>query len=142
MTTLSRFTFHPPSMSSTPSNPRARHDAAAQLAKRAMSMVCANLPHLSGLAAVVEISADSRVKTAGVTASGRVLVSPAWFPTLTLPEATFVMAHELMHLCLESHQRGLGTDPRTFNIAHDYIINDILVQELSMPVPADGLVYE
>ena len=43
---------------------------------------------------------DPRVPTAAVTPSGRVLVNPEWFPSLGRHEATFVMAHELMHLCL------------------------------------------
>ena len=49
------------------------------------------------------------------------------------------MAHELMHLCLSSHERGAGTPKKIFNIAHDYIINDILSTELGMEIPADGL---
>jgi hypothetical protein len=100
-------------------------------------MVCASLPYLSGLANTVRLYADPRVGTAGVSATGRVLVSPQWFGNLDLADATFVMAHELLHLCLESHERGVGTDHMTFNIAHDYIINDILREELGRK-PMEG----
>src|SRR5205823_9773927 len=54
----------------------------------------------------------------------------------------FVMAHELLHLCLRSHERGSGTDAEVWNWAHDYIINDILSHETGRDVPADGLVHK
>src|SRR5258708_26979634 len=48
------------------------------------------------------------------------------------------MAHELLHLALQSHERGIGTDPARFNVAHDYIINDVLAEALGHPIPAGG----
>jgi hypothetical protein len=117
-------------------------EAAVDVARLALRMVCASLPYLSGLAHTVRILPDDRIATAAITASGRLLVNPRWITRLRLPEVTFVMAHELMHLCLESHQRGVGTDGHLFNVAHDYIINDILAAELEMPVPAGGMAHE
>jgi hypothetical protein len=110
-------------------------------ARASLRLVCATLPHLSGLAAAVRLYVDDRIPTAAVTRTGRVLVNPQWFGSLDMPSATFVMAHELLHLCLRTHERSKGTDGEVFNWAHDYIINDILVQELGQPVPANGLAY-
>jgi hypothetical protein len=110
-------------------------------ARASLRLVCATLPHLAGLAAAVRLYVDDRVSTAAVTRGGRVLVNPQWFGALDMPSATFVMAHELLHLCLRTHERGTGTDGLMFNWAHDYIINDILVHELGQPVPANGLAY-
>lgn len=107
----------------------------------ALRLVCASLPHLAGLAHAVRVTPDTRVPTAAIAASGRLLVNPDFLAGLTLPQATFVMAHELLHLCLESHDRGRGADGQVFNWAHDYIINDILANELREPVPAGGLAY-
>jgi predicted metal-dependent peptidase len=107
----------------------------------ALRLVCASLPHLSGLASAVRLYLDRRVPTAGITRSGRLIVNPSWFAELDLSEAAFVMAHELLHLCLRTHERGVGTNGELFNWAHDYIINDMLVEELGHPVPARGLVH-
>src|SRR5262249_36375180 len=66
--------------------------------------------------------------------------NPKWIHELTYADASFVMAHELLHLCLQTHERSIGTDKRIFNWAHDYIINDILSFQLAQAVPAQGLV--
>jgi predicted metal-dependent peptidase len=104
-------------------------------ARRAISLVRVSLPHLSGLAHTVSIAADDRVGTAGVFASGRLLVDPQWFLELSDAERAFALAHELLHLALHTHTRAGGADPDKFNTAHDLIINDILETELGMPPP-------
>lgn len=111
---------------------------AVAAAKRAMSLVCVSLPHLSGLAHAVRITADHRVRTAGVFASGRLILNPEWFAQFNDVERAFVLAHELLHLALRSHDRT-GTDHVKFNIAHDLIINDMLETELGIHPPAGGL---
>jgi hypothetical protein len=108
--------------------------------KNALRLVCAGFPHLSGLANAVRIFVDDRIPTAGITQSGRLVVNPRWFGSLDFSEATFIAAHELLHLCLETHERGIGTNDELFNWAHDYVINDILSSELERPVPKRGLV--
>jgi predicted metal-dependent peptidase len=120
---------------------RKPEEAALARAVTSLRMVCAAMPHLAGLASAVRLHADDRVSTAAVSRSGRVLVNPQWFTELDLPAATFVMAHELMHLCLRTHERSARTDGELFNWAHDYVINDMLSEQLHQPVPAGGLVY-
>ena len=115
------------------------HQRALDTAARALRLVCISLPHLSGLAHLVQVVPDERVGTAGVFPSGRLLINPAWFLELKPRDATFVMAHELLHLALRTHQRASGHDADRFNVAHDYIINDILEAELGMPPPGGGL---
>ncbi len=83
--------------------------------------------------------ASTKVPTAAVFESGRIIVNPSWFLSLSWHEREFVMAHELLHLALQTHQRCHGTNARLFNVAHDYIINDILREALGRPVPAQGL---
>lgn len=104
-----------------------------------LRLVCATLPHLSGLAQEVRLEADARVRTAGIFRSGRLLFDPVWLSGLEPPDAAFVLAHELLHLALRTHERAAGADPRRFNCAHDYIINDMLAEAFGRYPPAGGL---
>ncbi len=107
---------------------------------RGLRLVTAPLPHLAGLAAAVRVAVDRRVPTMGVFASGRLVVNPAFVAKLKENELVFVLAHELLHLALRTHDRAKGSGRLEFNYAHDYIINDILRVELGFPViPAGGL---
>jgi predicted metal-dependent peptidase len=104
-----------------------------------LRMVTVPFPHFAGLARTIRIELDSRVPTMGVFASGRLAVNPAFVRQLQDNELIFVLAHEIFHLALRTHDRALGSDPLKFNYAHDYIINDILRDELGVPIPAGGL---
>ncbi|ABM16752.1 vWA domain-containing protein [Mycolicibacterium vanbaalenii] len=112
------------------------HVAAA--VRQALNLVCVSLPHLSGLAHAVRIAPDDRVGTAGVFASGRLLINREWFLWLNEVERAFVLAHELLHLALHSHERS-ADDHQKFNVAHDLIINDILETELGIAAPGGGV---
>ena len=103
-------------------------------------MVTVPLPHLAGLAGAVRVDMDDRVPTMGVFASGRMLANPEFVSRLKDNELVFVLAHELLHLALRTHDRAKGSSRLEFNYAHDYIINDILRVELGFAsIPAGGL---
>jgi predicted metal-dependent peptidase len=107
---------------------------------RALRLLTVSLPYLSGLAAAVRVVLDDRVPTMGIFASGRLLVNPAFARGLNDADLVFVLAHELLHLALRTHDRARGSQQLEFNYAHDYIINDILRAELRVDhVPAGGL---
>jgi predicted metal-dependent peptidase len=113
---------------------------ALRRSEQALRLVCISLPWLSGLAYAVKLQVDDRVRVAAVTASGRVLVNPGLFADLPMRDAVFVLAHELLHLALDTFSRtSTFDDHETVNRAHDYIINDMLRQELRMPPPLNGL---
>jgi predicted metal-dependent peptidase len=108
--------------------------------ERGLRLLTVSLPYLSGLAAAVRVALDARIPTMGVFASGRLVVNPAFVEKLKENELIFVLAHELLHLALRTHDRARGSQHLEFNYAHDYIINDILRKELGMDhVPAGGL---
>jgi predicted metal-dependent peptidase len=108
--------------------------------KRALRMVTVPLPHLAGLAAAVRIEIDDRVPTMGVFASGRLVANPAFAARLSGDDLVFVLAHELLHLALRTHDRARGSSRLEFNYAHDYIINDMLRHALGVTtIPAGGL---
>jgi hypothetical protein len=46
-----------------------------------------------------------------------------------------------MHLCLRTHDRRGDSDHEAFNYAHDYLINDLLANELGCAIPAGGLAW-
>jgi predicted metal-dependent peptidase len=105
-----------------------------------LRMVTVPLPHLAGLAAAVRVHLDWRVPTMGIFASGRLVANPGFTSRLKDNELVFVLAHELLHLALRTHDRARGSGRLEFNYAHDYIINDILRSELGFAtIPAGGL---
>jgi predicted metal-dependent peptidase len=107
---------------------------------RGLRMTTVALPHLAGLAAATRVALDDRIPTMGVFASGRLVANPQFLRRLKENELVFVLAHELLHLALRTHDRAKGSDRLQFNYAHDYIINDILRTELGFAhIPASGL---
>lgn len=105
-----------------------------------LRMVTVPFPHLSGLAAAVRIDLDDRVPTMGVFASGRLIANRSFTMKLSQNDLLFVLAHELLHLALRTHDRARGASPLEFNYAHDYIINDMLRHALGLQaIPANGL---
>jgi len=114
--------------------------AALDRIRRALRMVTVPFPHLSGLAAAVRVALDDRVPTMGVFASGRLVANPAFAARLSGNDLIFVLAHELLHLALRTHDRARGSHHLEFNYAHDYIINDMLRHALGVTsIPAGGL---
>ena len=107
---------------------------------RGLRMVTVPLPHLAGLAAAVRVTLDNRVPTMGVFASGRLVANPEFTARLSGDDLVFVLAHELLHLALRTHDRARGSAYVEFNYAHDYIINDMLRVALGVTtIPAEGL---
>jgi predicted metal-dependent peptidase len=97
-------------------------------------------PYLAGLIQKVQVQLDRRVDTLGIFASGRLAVNPEFVRSLSAPDLVFVLTHELYHLLLRTHQRAEGTSASDFNRAHDYIINDLLREEMQYrSIPAGGL---
>lgn len=108
--------------------------------ERGFKLLTVPMPYLAGLAAATRFALDDRIPTMGVFASGRMIANPAFIRKLKEDELQFVLAHELLHLALRTHDRARGSQHLEFNYAHDYIINDILRQELGFQkVPANGL---
>ena len=105
-----------------------------------LRLVTVPFPHLSGLCANAHVTLDDRIPTMGVFASGRLVANREFTRRLKENELVFVLAHEMLHLALRTHDRARGSDRLQFNYAHDYIINDILRTEMGFQqIPAGGL---
>jgi hypothetical protein len=109
--------------------------------KNALQLVSVKMPGLSGLAHSAKVHITSDVESAGIFASGRMLISPTFAEALSQPQLTFLIAHELLHVALKTHLRGQDKDSYLFNAAHDMLINDIVEHALGVRTPADGLRY-
>lgn len=111
-------------------------------ARQALRLASASLPHLAGLARLVRVRATNRVDVAAIGSSGLLVVRPELFAGLPLGDAAFIMAHELMHLALDTSGRIGEANRLLGNFAHDYIINDMLAVELERDPPLGGLYHE
>ncbi|HJZ55000.1 MAG TPA: hypothetical protein VKE74_08575, partial [Gemmataceae bacterium] len=109
-------------------------------ALKALKLVSANLPHLAGLCHTIRVKVTRKKPVAAIGSTGLMLVNPKVFSETPLPDLVFVVAHELMHLALDTFGRAGNADPYLVNVAHDYVINDILSVELGRGVPLGGLV--
>ena len=108
-------------------------------ASRRSRLVCAESPHLAGLVHLVRVKATRYYAVAAVGPSGVVGVNPDVFARLPLVDAAYVLAHELLHLALDTHGRQGRADPYLVNVAHDYVINDMLCADMGRGVPLGGL---
>ncbi|MCC6197754.1 MAG: hypothetical protein IT518_25165 [Burkholderiales bacterium] len=118
----------------------ADEDALRERVARGLRLLAVPFPWLSGLAAATRFTFDHRIATMGVFASGRMIANPQFVARLSERDLSFVLAHEMLHLALRTHDRLRGGDPLEFNYAHDYIINDMLRVALGRTtIPAGGL---
>jgi predicted metal-dependent peptidase len=89
--------------------------------------VCASLLH----------EFTTKVPTAA-TDGLRVLYNPTFFMSLTPPERVFLVLHETLHVVFNHVTRRGDRDPRMWNMAGDYVINDLLIK-LGYLMPQGGL---
>ena len=92
---------------------------------------------------MVKIYVSNLVDSAGITATGKLLINPQFLDHQTNQGLAFVIAHEFMHLVLQTHERaGNFPDYKLINIAHDFIINDDLMEDFAAGLdrpPTDAL---
>lgn len=72
---------------------------------------------------------DDTMKTMGITRDGTVYVNPKFVEKLTWQEIAGVMCHEMLHLVLQHHERGLMYDKWMWNVSTDMCINYALKQD-------------
>ena len=122
--------------------PADRNKTAVARARHALRLVCAEMPHLAGLAHLVRVVPTRYFDVAAVGPTGVVCVNPDLFGKMPLADAAFVLAHELLHLALDTHGRQGEANPHLVNVAHDYVINDMLSADMGRGVPLHGLVRQ
>jgi predicted metal-dependent peptidase len=98
-----------------------------RLAKAKTSLVL-EFPFVGAIALGMPHTYSDAVKTAA-TNGKRVLYNPEFVSDLTDEQLKFLVAHECMHPMLEHNFRRQSRDPKKWNMAADYVINQLLVDE-------------
>jgi len=70
---------------------------------------------------------DENIPTAGMTATGQILLNPQWCSERTVKELIFLLAHEAMHYMLAHSLRMGWRKSMPWNVAADKVINDMLI---------------
>ncbi len=116
-------------------------------AERAKRWVLSEFPLLGALAGEIRIIADADLckrMNISVAAINGFLGEMYLHPDidLTHDELVFVYVHELLHVALFHHSRGLGRDHHLYNIAADFVINGWLVEMGVGQLPRIGALYD
>jgi predicted metal-dependent peptidase len=87
----------------------------------------AKAPFLGSLALQAQYKASTELPTAA-TDGKDVFYNPAFFASLKPFEREAVLMHEVLHAALLHVPRRGKRDPKLYNIAADYVVNEILAQ--------------
>ena len=105
---------------------------------KAKSTLLLDHPFLGSLALNMPFQLDAGIPTAA-TDGTKVLFNPQFVGKLDDKELLFLVAHEIMHPVFDHHCRRGSRDPQLWNIAGDYVINQLLVDEGVGSMPKMGL---
>lgn len=97
-------------------------------------------PFFASLLLPMPLIEDSSIPTMG-TDGEKIIFNPDFTNKLTQSETTFVLAHEVLHCVFDHMGRRGNRDPNKWNIAADYIINDLLKKEKIGTMP-QGCLYD
>lgn len=99
---------------------------AADNVRKAKVQLVLHQPFFASIILKRAIDIKDDVPTAYITASGKIVLGTAFAANLNVQQAVFVLAHEAMHYAMLHHLRKDWRKPRPWNVACDYVINDIL----------------
>lgn len=94
-------------------------------------------PFIGALALSMPFELDDTVPTAA-TNGKRVAFNPEFVVGLTDAEVKFLVAHECFHPMLGHTYRRGGRQPRRWNMAADYVVNYLLIEERIGQMPKRG----
>lgn len=122
-------------------------DETLSTAERARRWFVNSYPLLGALASTFTIIEDALlchrlgITIAAVDAESKeIFVSAS--AALSLAEAKFVIAHELLHVGLRHDARRKGRDPHLWNVACDFVINGWLMEMGFGPMPSFGGLHD
>lgn len=108
-----------------------------KLAKAKTALILEH-PFVGTIALNMPFEFDENIPTAA-TNGKRIKFNPVFVDSLTDEEVKFLVAHECFHPMLEHNFRRGERQPRRWNMAADYVINKLLVDEGIGRMPKTGL---
>lgn len=108
-----------------------------KLAKAKTALVLEN-PFIGTIALNMPFVFDESIPTAS-TNGKRIRFNPEFVNELTDEEVKFLVAHECLHPMLEHNYRRGQRQPRRWNMAADYVINKLLIDDSIGRMPKIGL---
>lgn len=129
---------------SKPSPSQATIDKTGEAIAKAKSVLVLHQPFFASLLLGQPMIHDASVQTMA-TNGEEIRYNADFVATLSKPELVFVLAHETMHSVLEHMYRREKRDAKRWNIAADYVINDLLVKEFghgSLGALPKGALYD
>jgi len=95
-------------------------------------------PFFASLLLGMPMTEDSSIPTFA-TDGNSIRFNPDCADKLELNELVFVLAHEVMHCVFQHMTRRGARNPNKWNIAGDYVINDVLIKERVGRMPSGEL---
>lgn len=110
-----------------------------KIAKAKAKLIMEN-PFFASIICNMPVTADDTLKPPTMATNGKwVRYHPEFVDEHSLHEVLFVLCHEVGH-CMFGHMFRRGQrDPKLWNIAGDYVINDMLVTDGVGTMPSNGL---
>jgi predicted metal-dependent peptidase len=105
---------------------------------KAKAQLVLDQPFFATLLLSMPIIEDNSVPTMATNGS-QIRYNSEFMATLSLPETVFILAHETMHCVFQHMYRRESRDHQKWNIATDYVINDLLNTEKIGIMPKGGL---
>lgn len=95
---------------------------------KAKAALILDQPFFASLLFTMPLIEDASVKTMA-TNGEEIRYNPEFLASMTLQETVFVLAHETLHCVFQHMHRRGQRNANKYNIAADYVINDVLVNE-------------
>ena len=112
---------------STSNNTTVNLDEVQRKVSKAKALLILDHPFFGTAVSRRPIQYGDEVPTAGMSATGQIMLNPEWVEPLTVKEIMFLLAHEAMHYMLSHALRRQHRDHRAWNVACDKVINDTLI---------------
>ena len=105
---------------------------------RAVTRLVVKHPFFGSMCLSINVKSDDDIPTM-CTDGKSILWSPSFVDTMDQEETVGVMAHEVLHIVFKHHLRRGVRDPEIWNIATDFAINQVLVDN-GFTLPEGGLI--
>jgi predicted metal-dependent peptidase len=95
---------------------------------KAKAALILDQPFFASLLLGMDIKEDNSIPTMA-TNGDYILYNKKFLESMTLGETIFALSHEVLHAAFQHMHRRENRHPKKWNIACDYVINDLLVKE-------------